>query len=374
MARMKMKMMFKAKKILVLLMFLLSVSVLSGCTYFYPAEQKIYIPELIEPEKPDLLIIEIQKGDIVKGYLLGEDDQTFCEFVNDPTKTTFVNADIEEAYVKQIYVSEGDFVKEGDILIEYEYEFDKDTEFLLNIDKRRAELKYEKAVTQLEQGKLSSEALELYRNAYSTATSKLDEFYALEEKYTLRAPCDGTIVEIEGYSVSSNDKHNVTFQISNIEDGIIIIYADSNNDVASFPLYIFSKGSKARISNEELEIEANAYVKFNNTDFKKNYEGYLDTIHGSNMVYMELEFEESSLPESINFNQTFTVSLIQKEIYDVVLVPRSAVEETVWNQYYVYKLNENNDLEKVIIEIGENNENYYEVKEGLEEGDKVLIR
>ncbi|HPJ75363.1 MAG TPA: efflux RND transporter periplasmic adaptor subunit [Clostridia bacterium] len=369
-----MKKMFKAKKILVLLMFLLSVSVLSGCTYFYPAEQKIYIPELIEPEKPDLLIIEIQKGDIVKGYLLGEDDQTFCEFVNDPTKTTFVNADIEEAYVKQIYVSEGDFVKEGDILIEYEYEFDKDTEFLLNIDKRRAELKYEKAVTQLEQGKLSSEALELYRNAYSTATSKLDEFYALEEKYTLRAPCDGTIVEIEGYSVSSNDKHNVTFQISNIEDGIIIIYADSNNDVAAFPLYIFSKGSKARISNEELGIEANAYVKYNNTDFKKNYEGYLDTIHGSNMVYMELEFEESSFPESINFNQTFTVSLIQKEIYDVVLVPRSAVEETAWDQYYVYKLNENNDLEKVIIEIGENNENYYEVKEGLEEGNKVLIR
>ena len=35
----------------------------------------------------------------------------------------------------------------------------------------------------------------------------------------------------------------------------------------------FPKGSKARISNEELEIEANAYVKFNNTDFRKIMKG-----------------------------------------------------------------------------------------------------
>ena len=64
----------------------------------------------------------------------------------------------------------------------------------------------------------------------------------------------------------------------------------------------------------------------------------LDYFYGEHVVYLVLEFANKKLPEGIGFKQKFSASLIQKEVYDVILVPRNAVESTVWNEYYVYRI------------------------------------
>lgn len=363
-----------ANKIAVLILLTIIVSLLSGCTYFYPIPDRIYEPELIKQKDIELDFAIINKGNILQEYTIGADEQSYCEYVNDPKKTTIVNAEIGIAKVKKIYVREGDYVKEGDLLIEYEYEADKDKEFALSISKRRAELKYESAKIQDSQNNISKDALMAFENSYLSAKSKLDEFYAQEEKYTLKASRSGYIARIEGYSPYVDSDQDVSFHICNIEDGFILLYANESNDIAVFQLYVFRDNAKAIIYNTELGINEEAVFKMNSATFEKQYVDNLDYFYGEHVVYLVLEFANKKLPEGIGFKQKFSASLIQKEVYDVILVPRNAVESTVWNEYYVYRISSDDTLEAVYIKVGEMDKSYYEVLEGLQVGDKVLLK
>ena len=369
-------------RIVIIIVISILLSLLSGCTYFYPSNGRYHdsTPSLIQQKEIELNLWTVKKGDIFEAYEVGADGDSHCIYVNDPKKTTIVKADIEPSIIKKTYVKENDYVEEGEILIEYIYEMDKDTEFKYNISKRRAELRYENAYMQYLQGKISKEILDSYNAAYVSAKNMQDEFYALEEKYVLRAPCSGYIAKIVGDIMSTDLKQNISFHICEMEDGLILLYAPEANEIAAYPFLIFTDGLRAKLYDNEAEKDYDTSVKMSNMTFNKEYSEYLNDFYGSGVLYMVLEIEGDNLPDNIGFNKTFTASLIKREAHDILLVAKYAVDvsKSIDSngslEYYVYKMTSDETLERVQIKVGAVFDNYYEVKEGLLEGDMVLIK
>ncbi len=68
----------------------------------------------------------------------------------------------------------------------------------------------------------------------------------------------------------------------------------------------------------------------------------------------------------------FSVATYQKD--DAIIVPKNAVVVLDENNAIVLKLSENGILKEIKITIGEANETHYEIIDGIEAGEKVVVR
>ncbi|HNZ41341.1 MAG TPA: hypothetical protein PKJ65_05600 [Clostridia bacterium] len=368
--------------IILLIIASVMLSFLTGCTYFYPLEGRYHAvqPELIEQKKVELDSFEVRKTDVYEGFDLGEESGRRLVYVNDPKKTTIVRSEIERAKILKLHVKPDDYVKQGDILVEYVYEVNKDAEFQVNWNKRRAEIRYENAYIQYQQGRINEQTLENLHKSYIVAKNALDSFNAIPDKYTLRAPVDGHIAKIEGDTVSTEEVQTLAFHICNIEDGILLTYAREQNQYAAYPFMLCFEGTGAELYDEQSDRTYSGRVSMSNMKFKKEYVDDLSYFSGGAYLYLVLELTDNKIPEDVSFYQEFTGKLIRREAHDVLIVSRSAVDMEKSDDpeepfvYQVYKILPDNTIERVRIKIGDIFDAYYEVIEGLEEGDKVVLR
>lgn len=291
-----------------------------------------------------------------------------------------MQSEIARAKIQKLYVEPNDYVMEGDILVEYVYEVNKDAEFQVNWNKRRAEIRYENAYIQYQQGKINEQTLQNLQKAYAVAKNALDSFNAIPDKYTLRAPVDGYIAKIEGDTVSTDEVQTLVFHICKIEDGILLTYAREQNEYAAYPFTLCFEGTGMELYDEQSDRTYSGRVSMSNMTFKKEYVNDLSYFSGGAYLYLALELNDNKLPEDVVFYQEFTGKLIRREAYDVLIVSRSAVDMEKTDDpeepfvYQVYKILPDETIERVRIKIGDIFDAYYEVLEGLEEGDKVVLR
>ncbi|MFA7673949.1 MAG: biotin/lipoyl-binding protein [Clostridia bacterium] len=375
----------KTKSILILfIIFSLMFSLLTGCTYFYPMESRYHKvqPELIQQKNIEWQFEEIKREDIFEGYNINSEIGSKCVFINDPQKTVTATSDIGSAKIKKLYVQLNDYVKEGDILVEYEYNINEDDEFKYNWAKRRAEINYENAYIQYQQGKISKQTLDTHHDNYVISKQLLDDFNALEGEYTLRAPYEGYIVGLEGDTLSTEEVSTLVFQICKIEDGFILAYVDENIETAAYPFSVCFENTKAELYDEESDTMYKGFVSMSNTNFKTNYRDDLRSgyFSGQRFLYLKLQFEDNKIPPDIKFHQEFDVKLIKREVSNVLVVSKGLVEiekQATSEEpaiYYVYKLLPDETVERVYIKVGEEFDTSFEILEGLSEGDMVVVR
>lgn len=369
-----MKIYNKTSKIIFIVILMTLLVSITGCSYFYPVNEYVYVPELIDKTELQRNYVTIKSGDIVNGETLGVDGFGSCIFINDPSKTTIVNAGLGYLYVDEIYVAMGQYVNEGDKLIKYTYEIDEDLEFDLSIAVRRSELKYEDALQKYSRGEISASTLNSYKVVYANAKDKLDALYAVEETYTLYAPCPGVIAKINGYISDPLETSDVSFYICSIEDGILLVSAPVTDVRAADAIYALKEGREVKMSNAENTIEYIMYVEMTNSNIIKLYSDYINELGGNSKVYMILEFKDGYVPEEVVFNENFIAVLIESASYEAILVPKSVVEFDTEGNAYVYVIGEQNTTEIRYIELGIDNGIYYEVTSGLNANDKVLSK
>jgi HlyD family secretion protein len=68
-----------------------------------------------------------------------------------------------------------------------------------------------------------------------------------------------------------------------------------------------------------------------------------------------------------------TVTIPQEEAIDAVIINKEALSFTPRNSAYVLMYNQDNELERVNVEIGVDNDNFVEIKDGIKDGDVVYI-
>ena len=83
-----------------------------------------------------------------------------------------------------------------------------------------------------------------------------------------------------------------------------------------------------------------------------------------------VEFENDG---SVKLGMSLSCTIILKEEKDVICVPIDSVYENREGKNYVVKIKDDGSTEEVVIELGIANDNYVQVKSGLELNDKVQV-
>ena len=215
-----------------------------------------------------------------------------------------------------------------------------------------AELTYQSTMNKLQQSVLSTQqdADNLY--AY------VKELNGCLQDNVILSPCDGLITSI---AFEEGDKIDLTRNVITIakSDKLTISLSIDQDDITN------------------VELDQQALVTFDTN--KKTYEGYVNAISvspammGSPTVnYTVTVLVEGEGMEDIYEGMSCTVELVVDRVDDVLVVPKRAITTEGRTNYVTVKKEDGSAVQQEVT-LGFTDGSSYEVKEGLHEGDIILI-
>ncbi|MFT6815494.1 MAG: membrane fusion protein (multidrug efflux system) [Sphingobacteriales bacterium] len=267
---------------------------------------------------------------------------------------------LERGYLKQIFVDEGQFVKQGQLLFQimpnmYQAEFEK-----ANAEVSFAEIEYQNTKSLADSNIVSANELAMANAKLAKAKAELSIAKVHLDFTEIRAPFDGIIDRFhvrlgslldEGEllsSLSQNDQMWVYFNVPEAE------YLDYN--------YTISKEKPQAVT----------LLLANNKMF--NYPGKIETI--------EAEFNNET--GNIAFRATFpnpkrllrhgeTGNIVMTiPLKNALLIPQKATFE-ILDKKYVFVIDENNVVKSREIKIAAELQHLFVIENGLGENEKILL-
>lgn len=284
--------------------------------------------------------------------------------------------------VKNLSVSVGDKVEEGQFLFEIEND-----DLALNANKAYAS--YLSSLQALESAKASKkEASKNYKDASSSQESIMKQKLESAE-LSISVAEENIKTAFQNYQ---NEKSNytdrkVTAPISGTVNEINIKNGDDLSKLSSgssreVPIIIGDLGTmKAQVEVSEVDIASirigqKATLTFNALDNftaagKVEKMDSLGTLTSGVVTYnVTISFDE--LDSRVRPEMSVSASIITDEKQNAILVPNNAIK-TEGSKYYVEIMN-NGILEKKTVEIGLENNSKTEIKSGITVGDKVVTQ
>lgn len=321
----------KKRKLLILVGMVLSLC--SGC-----GQQKTEVVQIM-PETYEKRIhstVEVMKGDLSWDYTLTLQAEGYRRITYDVTNS--------ELQLDKVYVSTGDKVKKGDLLISFQseslqetiegYKEQMDQMQLLanhyrNLMKIDGNLDYEEDVKMLEE---DIYILSLY----------LEEAKAKMESYQIKAEDSGTIVGVNEYLMNGyfNPGRNQITQICGTGN-----YTATTTETDCFTV---GEIYTATLSNIDYELE-------------------LRSIQGETLLFTPVS-DMSAVSDGDKLKMNVQMPLIE----DVVYVDKDAIEQ-IDDSYVVHIVDEQGYLEAQFVSIGQKAGDYLIITQGLEGGEKVAV-
>lgn len=210
-----------------------------------------------------------------------------------------------------------------------------------------------------------NQTLQTYKNAVEkvgglstteSAQMQLDNLYSQMEDYTIRASMDGVITFLP------------------IKEGSMVTAGMDVAEISDFSkLKIAIKIDEYDILGVEEGKEVSIYIDA----LEKSYTGKISKISrtatsagGVSYFSAEVEFDADELVRS---GMSVEVKLVSREAYGVVSVSMEALRYEKNNVTYVLVRNAEGKEEKKYVTVGITDGKYVEIKEGLSEGDIVLV-
>ncbi|MGM0552140.1 MAG: efflux RND transporter periplasmic adaptor subunit, partial [Bacteroidota bacterium] len=356
----------------------------------------------------DKVSIETVQKDLFKDYIavIG---------TVEPIRTIYLDA-IEGGRVEEILIEEGNMVEEGDVILRL-----SNNNLMFEISSNEAEVS--RAINDLRTARLNMEAQklsrqqsliekervlkssrreynrnkELYANQHiSKETYEQSEelFEATEKGYELLKKAlvqDSIYQKVQLASMKQSVdrlESNLAFVQSRLENLQVKAPVDGelaslNPEIGQVIGYGTRIGTINILDNYKLHVEIDEHYISRVTQnlpgsFDYSGDGYglkLTKIYPevtNGRFGVDMEFTNGT-PDQIRIGQTFRIKLELGESKDAVLIPRGGFYQSTGGQW-VYVLTEGGDVAvKRSIRIGRQNPQYYEVLEGLEPGEKVIV-
>ena len=333
----------------------------------------------------------------------------------EPIKTIYLDA-VEGGRVEEILIEEGNMVKKGDVIMrlsnsnlileissneaQVTRSINQLQSMVLNMEQRS--LNYERDLIDLKKElKKQKRAYEnnekLYNNdhiSYEEFKQSKESFEATQNKFDLfkKAVRKDSIFR-------KNQTEDIERTIERLEESGDIVrnrmenlkikapvngeLAALNPEIGEVINYGTRIGKVNILDNYKLNVEIDEHYisrvrnglpgSFNYTgkNFKlKLTKKYPEVDQGKFTV--DMEFAENK-PEDINIGQTFRIKLELGQSKEAVLIPRGGFYQSTGGQW-VYVVDKSGDFAyKREIRIGRQNPQYYEVLEGLQPGEKVIV-
>ena len=274
-----------------------------------------------------------------------------------------IGLDIELG-VDEIYFKEGDYVKQGDLIIrfseyqeeQYKKEIDEIKETLAA---KSSKLRFEEEKYQLS-GDNNIEELQKLRGKIQSLQNSLTARQS-KRKLIVRditSPVSGYIIKINAVKGGTNDPAKPVLILAKKTDIKIV-----TEPVTKEKARLIQTGNSALISSvndPEKEFEATVYK--------------IDDSQGAGFAAVELltkNVENRYLHEILN------VKIFYQKRENVVAVPSSALIKTEDKdknvKYYVYTIDKENRIKKRTVDPGLSNGEVTEIKNGLEENEEIIL-
>ena len=274
-----------------------------------------------------------------------------------------IGLDIELG-VDEIYFKEGDYVKQGDLIIrfseyqeeQYKKEIDEIKETLAA---KSSKLRFEEEKYQLS-GDNNIEELQKLRGKIQSLQNSLTARQS-KRKLIVRditSPVSGYIIKINAVKGGTNDPAKPVLILAKKTDIKIV-----TEPVTKEKARLIQTGNSALISSvndPEKEFEATVYK--------------IDDSKGAGFSSIELltkNVENRYLHEILN------VKIFYQKRENVVAVPSSALIKTEDKdknvKYYVYTIDKENRIKKRAVDPGLSNGEVTEIKNGLEENEEIIL-
>jgi HlyD family secretion protein len=333
----------------------------------------------------------------------------------EPIRTIFLDA-IEGGRVEEIIIDEGNMVKKGDVIIRL-----SNTDLILEISNNEAMVST--SINEFENTKIQLELQTINRKQTLIETERQLKMQKRQYEYNKKLLTDEHISKevydqsFEQYSATEQQvnllkealKSDSIYrkvrvkamedQINGMKENLKIIQgkmdylnvkAPVNGELANLIPeigqvfnYGFRIGAINILSNYKLRVEIDEHYI---ARVKRKLPGSFDFAGSSYTLEIEKIYPEvnngrfavdmvftSEKPEQIRIGQTFRLKLELGESQQAILIPRGGFYQSTGGQW-VYVVNEKGDLAvKRSISIGRQNPRYYEVLEGLNPGEQVIV-
>lgn len=329
------------RKIIMSAALILSVSSLTGC-FFFPAEE-----ELLEP--PTVAVEDIAYSTYTAKLKTIEDKTTATGYV--VCKTQY-NAGFPESggTIKQIYVTAGQYVEEGELLAEldtgnlsYLYEQQK-----LIVEK--AQLTYDS--TGSADDRLT---LEMEQNT-------LEEYERQINQSCIYAGMSGQVCYVQ--SMNPGDVVTAYKTIVSIIDPAQMSIQYTSSQLKSFPL-----GQEITITVDGEDFEG--YVAKTPTETTEGvYDDFPDILSNTDSIWCEFTGDR---PSFLTVGMTADITAVFATHENAVVISKTLIK-TDGDRSYVAILDENDNKVEVDVTVGITNATEAEILSGLEAGDRVVVR
>lgn len=339
----------------VLMIFAFAVSV-SACSYFMPIEKKIIAPKLQDSEKVIMPSVMIRKGDLILMYDIAG------SFIPEPSKLHSAEAGIN-GIVHEVYFTVGDFVSEGDLVIELNTDSIVDKIHIQEINVEKLRLAHEQNLAAYETGKADRYTVELSKLSLESAENYLSDLNDDLQLHYIHAPADGVLVYIN--FDNGDNAFGDAIGVAKIEDGIFEVLISSNTGDAGM--------TPPQMELIGMEIGDEILVMYEGVEYEGEILRDYSTHHvefGFDAAYNHVHIKTIEIPERIGFNKPVTIRNITEQALGAVVIPMNAVYD-VENDPYTYVIN-GEEFEKRFLELGMNDGIFYEVTEGLTPGESIL--
>ena len=271
----------------------------------------------------------------------------------------------KQGIIEEILVEEGDLVVKEQILATLDDEdfIYKLEELELNFKKQKSE--YLRREFLFNEGAVSKEDYESYKNKYNTSEAKFSDAKAEKSFYLIKAPYSGKITakyaEIGSYvtpstNLSSDSKtKNFIFELS---EGIEIIAKVPESDIGRIKI------------GQEASVRVEAYPSKKYSAIVKKIAARAVKDNNVTSFEVTLNFKETS--EEIKIGMTADLEFKVKSNEEKILVPTVSIV-TEKGEKGILKVDKNNAPKFEKIEIGITSGNKTSVIEGLKAGEQIFI-
>lgn len=303
--------------------------------------------------KVEYEIQKVQKGDIVLS--VSKTGQVKSE--NEISVYTTASQSVEKVFFKV-----GNNVKKGDVVVTF-YPVDKD-EALRNIEMKTLEIQKLSRNLKNSQALLSvgGESKTNVDDARIALQKSQLELATLREdlkliKNEITSPVDGVITSMTADKDYKVNTQTTLFKVADISNVKVEV------NLSDLQIKDVAVGQKVIISSDALGSET--------------LEGYVSEISG--IAEKSDKLDESTTKVTIKFNNTknlrpgstISANIFYKEARNVLKVPYSSIINEN-GKYYVYKLGNDNKVQKVEVKVGLTDSSYYEIISGLSENDNIV--
>jgi multidrug efflux pump subunit AcrA (membrane-fusion protein) len=334
-------------KALIAVIFVILI-IATGCSLL-PQEEAVLAPPLVAPAQVNYQLTEVVRGDIVLSL------RGVANFSAYKMDDLFFRS--ASGRLKEVHVRRGDEVKEGDLLVTLDQGNLAYDLRLMEIDLQKARLRF----TQQKENETNWYSLEIAKLDLELAEMRYGRLKAQYEATMLHATMDGVVTYVtdrrEGEQIGV---YQTLIQIADPTQ-LDLIYTSSN----TADLMAVNVGMAV-----DIEYQGRKYVG-KVTQTPRTVPGNLPQ-DLQNLMRRSIVIKMDELPESVGLGDLANIEIVLQKSENTLLIPRNALRSFMGRDFV--QIMENDTLREIDVEKGIVTSTRVEIRSGLTEDTRVVIR